>query len=141
MTRCLNIIDGRPVFGSWMLRKLKRYPIRRYHIRLSKGLSGHYAENFLTMYSFGIPETWTESLKNSGISITVIVYMPRLMAIRHRKSAGKLSSVELISTNSVGKHIVAGYSNYRSQPELQFAMHRIKGRASRARASGNAFSL
>jgi hypothetical protein len=54
---------------------------------------------------------------------TVIVYMRRSMAIRPWKSAGKRPSVELISTNSVGKRIVAGYSSCQSQRDLQFARH------------------
>jgi hypothetical protein len=32
---------------------------------------------------------------------------------------------ELICTNSDGRHIAAGYSNYRWRRDQQFAMHRI----------------
>jgi hypothetical protein len=42
------------------------------------------------------------------------MYMRRSVAIRQRQSAVKPSSTELITINSGGKRIVAGYSNCRS---------------------------
>jgi hypothetical protein len=53
--------------------------------------------------------------------LPVIVFIRRSVGIRQWNSAGELSPIELISTISVGKRIVAGYSSCRLQRDWQFA--------------------
>jgi len=75
-------------------------------------LTGTFAANSLTLFSFGMPMIWSENWKDSDSITTRIACALRSTAARHQKPREKPPTAVMTSTNSSGNLIAAGYISH-----------------------------